>query len=74
MVTMDAINSEEGVITSRCRSEIIQALANLIWNHTHFPSSNAYNTVCERLIIAFPKLADATEDNEPPYVSFIVPL
>ena len=67
--TMDAIKSKDGVVTSKCRNEIVQTLAMLIWDCNHYPSSNAYNTICERLIGAFPKLADDVGDDEPQYVS-----
>ena len=64
--TMTAITSENGIVTQKSRTEIIQTLAGEIWRHTKYPSSNAYNIVCTRLITKFPNLAD---DDEPGYVS-----
>lgn len=66
--TMTAITSQKGIITQKCRTEIIQTLAGEIWRHTKYPSSNAYNVVCARLIKEFPYLAD---DDEPGFVSMI---
>ena len=64
--TMTAITCHNGVVTQKCRTEIIQTLAGEIWRHTRYPSSNAYNTICANLIKEFPHL---TDDDDPGYVS-----
>ena len=59
--TMTAITSENGIVTQKSHTEIIQTLAGEIWRHTKYPSSNAYNIVCTRLITEFLNLADDDE-------------
>ena len=45
--TMECISTS--ILTQSCRTEIIQTLAALMWVHTHYPSKEAYNTVCAKL-------------------------
>ena len=61
---MDCISS--GIVTQRCRTEVVQTLGTLMWTHTQYPSSNSYNVVRARLVQTYPTLAD---DDEPGYVS-----
>ena len=62
--TMECISS--GILTQRCRTEIVQTLGTLMWTHTQYPSPNAYNIICGNLVQTYPTLAD---DDEPGYVS-----
>ena len=58
-----------GILTQSCRTEIIQTLAALMWVHTHYPSKEAYNTVCAKLVMTNPTLADDADDDQATYVS-----
>ena len=60
---MDCISS--GIVTQRCRTEVVQTLGTLMWTHTQYPSSNSYNVVRARLVQTYPTLAD----DDPGYVS-----
>ena len=65
--TMECIST--GILTQSCRTEIIQTLAALMWVHTHYPSKEAYNTVCAKLVMTNPTLADDADDDQATYVS-----
>ena len=47
-----------GMLSSKAQDEIIHSLSTLIMVHTVKPSPDDYNTVCLRLIKAYPLLAD----------------
>lgn len=64
---MECIRS--GIVSQSARTEIIQTLATLIWVHTHYPSKEAYNTICSRLVTKYPTLGDDADDDLVPYVS-----
>ena len=65
--TMECISS--GILTQSSRTEIIQTLATLMWVHTHYPSKEAYNTLCAKLVKTHPNLADDAGDGQATYVS-----
>lgn len=48
----------DGIVVGRVRREVVQVLRTLMLQHTKYPSRDQYNTVCEKLLIKFPKLRD----------------
>lgn len=55
-VTMERLREE--VMTDKLRQEIISAIAIQIYQHTMYPSSEEYTTVCRKLIERYPYLKD----------------
>lgn len=57
----EAIRS--GVVTSKARREITQTLRTLIVQNTHYPTPDEYTSVCQKLVVKFPKLKDTLGSN-----------
>lgn len=49
---------QSGVIPTKARRELTQTLRTLMVQHTHQPTSEQYTTVCQKLVVKFPKLRD----------------
>lgn len=64
--TMECVST--GILTQSSRTEIVQTLATLMWLQTHYPSREAYTTVCARLVKVHPTLADDAGDGQATYV------
>ena len=62
--TTAAIKS--GKLNNKARDEVINALATLMMVHTIKPTSNDYNTICSKLVRAYPLLKDSADSG---YVS-----
>lgn len=54
---------ETGVVIAKARQEIVQMLRTLMLQHTKYPTSDQYTTVCQKLIIKYPKLRDTIGSN-----------
>jgi len=57
--TTTAIKS--GKLNNKVRDEVINSLATLMMVNTINPTSNDYNTVCSRLVQAYPLLKDSAD-------------
>ena len=55
---------KDGVLTSRARAEIVEALSTIIMLHTLNPSPEHYNTCCKRLVETHPTLKDIAGDTD----------
>ena len=49
---------DTGIVSARARREIVQMLRTLIVQHTKYPTSEQYNTVCNKLVTKFKSLKD----------------
>lgn len=49
---------DTGVVSARARREIVQMIRSLMLQHTKYPTSEQYNTVCEMLVAKFTNLKD----------------
>ena len=54
---------DTGVISSKTQQEIAQTLRMHILQHTRYPSPEEYTSVCQQLILKFPKLRDTIGSN-----------
>ena len=49
---------KSGILNNEVRDEIVNSVSTLMMVHTLKPTSEEYNTVCSRLIMAYPTLKD----------------
>ena len=50
---------DTGIVSTRARREIVQMLRTLMIQHTRYPTSEQYNTVCAKLVTKFKSLKDS---------------
>ena len=53
-----SIAIDDGHLTSSAKQKIVSLLRSLIIQHTLYPTSEQYTTVCTRLVQKYPKLRD----------------
>ena len=64
---------DTGIVSACARKEIVQMLRSLVLQHTKYPTSEQYNTICEKLVTKFSKLRDTLGSGHVSYTFVKIP-